>query len=128
MPPRIPFSTINSISMSVSNSSLNSSEHTSHSLLLFYATKTQWLSLIRLSMLILVLCKNVLGLIYSFLSMYPEMFQIHLLTAIHLLQGRYRDSSQGPFSPCIPDLPCMFKILITDNLHIKPAIKHIFRW
>ena len=50
-------------------------------------------------MLILVLCKNVLGLICNFLSMYPEMFQIHLLTAIHLLQGRYRDSSQGPFSP-----------------------------
>ena len=49
-------------------------------------------------MLIKVRCKNVLGLICNFLSMYSEMFQVHLLTAIHLLQRRYRESSLGFFS------------------------------
>ena len=48
-------------------------------------------------MLIQVRCKNVLGLFCNFLSMYSEMFQVHPLTAIYLLQGRYRDSSQGTF-------------------------------
>ena len=50
-------------------------------------------------MLILVRCKNVLDLICNFLTTYSEMFQIHLLTAIHLFLSRYRDSSLGPFSP-----------------------------
>ena len=46
-----------------------------------------------------VQCKNVLDPTYSFLSTYSEMFQIHVLTAIHLLLSRYRDSSLESFSP-----------------------------
>ena len=78
---------------------------------------------------ILVRCKNVLDPIRSFLSTNLERPQIHPSTAIHLFLSRYRDSSlRSFFFYGIPDLLCMFMVLITDALHIKPAVKRIFRW
>ena len=59
-------------------------------------------------MLIQVRCKNVLGLICNFLSMYSEMFQIYTPTAKHLFLGRYRDSSLGVFSPWYSKLAMHF--------------------
>ena len=80
-------------------------------------------------MLIPARCKNVLDPICNFLSTYSEMFQIHPSTAIHLFLSRYRDSSlRSFFFYGIPDLLCMFMVLITDALHIKPAVKCILRW
>ena len=78
-------------------------------------------------MLIQVRWKDVLGLIYNFLGMYSEMFQIYPLTAIHLLQGIVM-VAKGLFLRGIPNLLCKFIILVTDILHIKPAVKCFFLW
>ena len=76
---------------------------------------------------ILVQCKNVLDPMRSFLSTYRERPQIHPPTAMHLFLSRYRDSSLtsslwysrlAEHVHGIPDLLCMFMVLITDALHI----------
>ena len=118
--------------------------HTSHFLRLFhvrstqgilhisyvflYVCNTQRLSLIRPAMPNLVQCKNVLDPASSAFSLYSKRSQTCLLTAIHLFLSWYRDCSLGSFSPSIPDSLCMFIVLITDTLHIKLAVKHIFWW
>ena len=56
------------------------------------------------------------------------MSQTRLPIAIHLFLSRYRDSSLGSFSHDIPNLLCMFIVLITDALHIKLAVKRTFQW
>ena len=102
IPPRIPFSNISSMSVSVSSTNLNSSGHNSQSLPLFlrsYAHSTQRLSLIRPAMAILVWSKSVLGPACSVLSAYRERSQTRLLTGIQLFLNSYRDSSLGSFSP-----------------------------
>ena len=76
----------------------------------------------------LMRCKNVLDLAYSFLSTYSEKFQIHPLTTIRLFLGSYRDSSLGPFSPWHFKLSVHVYNPATDTLHIKSAVKRIFRW
>ena len=53
----------------------------------------------------LVRCKNMLGPACSVLGTYLEMSQTRLLTAIHLLLSRYRDSSLGSFSSKYSKLP-----------------------
>ena len=95
IPPRIPFSNINNMSMSVNSSSLNSSGHNGSLCVFFHAQSTLQLSLIRPVMLSPVRSKNVLDPTCSFLSTYSKRSYARLPTAIHLLQGMSHDNPPG---------------------------------
>ena len=88
-----------------------------HSLLTSFHASTQKLYLIRPAILILVLCKNMLGLTYSALSMCLEG---------HLFSNNYCDSNLGSISPCSSKSAVDDHSVIANTLHIKLAVKFIF--
>ena len=63
-----------------------------------HAHSTQKLSLIRLAMLILVLCENLLNLTCSVFGTYFKRTQIHLPVAKYLFSSQCCDNNLGSFS------------------------------
>ena len=119
------------MSLSVSSSSLNSLGIIRSPSTFFHVHSTQWLSLIRPAMPSMVRCENVLAPTCSVLGTYSERPQSCQPTAIHRFKVYVTLIPQGNIFMTrfysIPNLLCMFMVLITDALHIKPAVKCIFQ-